>query len=70
MQSFLDLLEQLNKIMGLSITPDLKPKRPGDVYRTYADASKAQRLLGWKGNVSFAEGLRRTVEWFRDHPPA
>ncbi len=65
----LDLLEQLNKIMGLSIKPDFKPKRPGDVYRTYADSSKAERLLDWKGKIAFAEGLRRTVEWFREHPP-
>lgn len=64
----LDLLKQLNTIMGLDIQPDFKPKRPGDVYRTFADSSKAERLLGWKGNVSFAEGLRRTVNWFREHP--
>ncbi len=64
----LDLLDQLNKIMGLSIKPDFKPKRPGDVYRTYADSSKAERLLGWKGKINFAEGLRRTVDWFRAHP--
>jgi len=66
----LDLLERLNTIMGLSIAPAFQPKRPGDVYRTYADASKAQRLLGWKGLVSFVDGLRRTVEWFKAHPPA
>ena len=66
----LDLLEQLNKIMGLSIPPKLEPKRPGDVQRTFADASKAQRLLGWKGRISFSDGLRRTVDWFRQHPPA
>jgi len=66
----LDLLEQLNTIMGLAIKPEFRPKRPGDVFRTYADSSKARRLLGWKGSVQFAEGLRRTVEWFRAHPPA
>jgi len=65
----LDLLKEINAIMGLSIPPAFKPKRPGDVLRTYADASKAQRLLGWKGQVPFAEGLRRTVEWFKEHPP-
>ncbi len=65
----LDLLEQLNKIMGLSIPPKLQPKRPGDVLRTYADSSKAERLMKWKGKVGFAEGLRRTVEWFTQHPP-
>jgi nucleoside-diphosphate-sugar epimerase len=65
----LDLLNELNTIMGLSVKPDLQPKRPGDVLRTLADASKAKRLLGWQGTVSFSEGLRRTVEWFREHPP-
>lgn len=65
----LDLLKEINAIMGLSIPPAFKPKRPGDVLRTYADASKAQRLLGWKGRVPFAEGLRRTIAWFTEHPP-
>ncbi len=60
----LELLEQLNQIMELSIPPAFEPPRPGDVLRTYADSSKAQRLLKWKGRVSFTEGLRRTVEWF------
>ena len=67
--SVLDLLQELNKIMGLSIPPAFKPPRPGDVQRTLADPSKAMRLLRWKGCVNFSEGLRRTVEWFRAHPP-
>ena len=65
----LDLLRELNAIMGLSIPPAFKPPRPGDVLRTFADSSKAERLLKWKGRVKFAEGLRRTVEWFTAHPP-
>ncbi len=65
----LDLLREINTIMGLSVPPMLKPPRPGDVHRTFADSSKAQRLLRWKGKISFSEGLRRTVDWFRQHPP-
>ena len=65
----LDLLNELNTIMGLSIKPSLQPPRPGDVKRTLADPSKAMRMLGWKGSVPFAEGLRRTAEWFKAHPP-
>ena len=63
------MLEELNKILGLSIPPKCVPPRPGDVRRTLADPSKAKRLLGWKGSVPFTEGLRRTAEWFRAHPP-
>ena len=65
----LELLDELNKIMGLSVAPDFQPSRLGDVRRTLADPSKAQRLLKWQGKVNFIEGLRRTVEWFRAHPP-
>jgi len=39
-----------------------------DVLRTYADASKAKKLLGWSGHISFDEGLKRTAEWFQANP--
>jgi dTDP-glucose 4,6-dehydratase len=38
--------------------------RPGQVFRHTADASKAERLLGWRPQVSFEEGLERTIEWY------
>ena len=67
--SILELLEELNAILGLSIPPSFQPPRPGDVRRTLADPSKAMRLLHWKGSVRFAEGLRRTVDWFKARSP-
>ena len=39
--------------------------RPGQVFRHTADASKAERLLGWTPSVSFDEGLERTIAWYR-----
>ena len=39
--------------------------RPGQVFRHTADASKAQRLLGWRAEVSFEEGLERTIAWYK-----
>ncbi|MBI1992667.1 MAG: GDP-mannose 4,6-dehydratase, partial [Candidatus Omnitrophica bacterium] len=66
--SVLELLRELNAILGLDVPPSFKPPRPGDVQRTLADPSKAMRLLPWQGRVMFAEGLRHTVEWFRAHP--
>lgn len=66
----LELLEDLKAIMGRSIAPTFLPPRPGDMHRTLADPSKAKTLLQWNGGVNFREGLRRTVEWFRAHPPA
>lgn len=66
----LDLLNELNAIMGLSVPPAFQPPRAGDVRRTLADSTKARRMLGWKGAVGFQEGLRRTVDWFKEHSPS
>jgi dTDP-glucose 4,6-dehydratase len=38
--------------------------RPGQVFRHTADPSKAQRLLGWRPDVTFEEGLDRTIAWY------
>jgi UDP-glucose 4-epimerase len=43
------------------------PKRPGDIYLTYFDCSKALRDLGWKAEVDLEEGFRRTVNYFKEN---
>ncbi|MGA8212923.1 MAG: SDR family oxidoreductase [Candidatus Sulfotelmatobacter sp.] len=42
------------------------PERAGEVKHSLADLSLAERHLGYKPTVDFEEGLRRTVEWYRD----
>lgn len=62
--SVIDIVNELNKILGTNVRPVYKPKRAGDVRKTWADVSKMRRLLGIRDVVSFKEGLRKTVEWF------
>ena len=50
-----------------SLAPSFAPRRPGDVMRHWADCSKARRLLGFQARTGFREGLRRSIEWFREH---
>jgi UDP-glucuronate 4-epimerase len=45
-----------------------KPQRMGDVKMTWADVTKANRLLGYAPKVSVSEGLSRTIAWAREHP--
>lgn len=42
-----------------------EPAQPGDLRRSAADISKAQRLLGWAPHVDRAEGMARTLAWAR-----
>jgi nucleoside-diphosphate-sugar epimerase len=43
------------------------PYRPTEIWRMYADATRAQQLLGWRPQVTIEQGLRQTVDWFRRH---
>jgi dTDP-glucose 4,6-dehydratase len=42
--------------------------RPGQVDRHIGSTSKAADLLGWRSSIGFEEGLRRTIEWYRENP--
>ena len=63
--SLLDLLRELNAILGTSVQPIFHPPRAGDVRDSLADISRARQVLGYQPQVSLAEGLRRTVEYYR-----
>lgn len=41
------------------------PEQPGDVVQTYADVSRANRLIGYAPRTGFDEGIRHFVRWFR-----
>lgn len=65
--SIMDMYVGLQKILGKEhIKPIFKPMRPGDVRRTFADISKAKRVLKFKVQTRFYEGLEKTVQWFLD----
>ncbi|HNQ35290.1 MAG TPA: NAD-dependent epimerase/dehydratase family protein [bacterium] len=63
--SILNLVAELNRILGSNLEPLFTPVRPGDVMRTLADIGRARRVLGYEPRVSFADGLARTVEYFK-----
>ena len=63
--TLLDLLSELGRITGRPTRAEHRPARTGDVRHSLADIGLARRMLGYRPGVSFAEGLRRTVEWYR-----
>lgn len=59
------LIEKINAELGMSITPVYNDERKGDVKHSLGDISKAERLLGYTPSVSFEEGLKKTIEFYR-----
>jgi UDP-glucose 4-epimerase len=63
--SLLAIVARLEELLGHSIERRHTPARVGDVPHTLADIGQAKRLLGYTPLVSFDEGLRRTLDFFR-----
>ncbi|MGH9355554.1 MAG: SDR family oxidoreductase [Terriglobia bacterium] len=55
----------LNKVMALNVDPKFGPPRAGDVHDSLADITVARQVLGYKPDFLYEEGLRKTVEWYR-----
>lgn len=60
------LIRTLETSLGRKATLQRLPDQPGDVPITYADISKAQRLLGYSPQVPFQEGIDAFVRWFHN----
>jgi CDP-glucose 4,6-dehydratase len=60
------------KLSGSGVEPDIRGagNPDGEIDRQYVDATKIRELVGWSPGVSLEEGLRRTIEWYREHPEA
>lgn len=61
-----ELIALLEKELGQKAIIDRQPMQPGDVPQTFADISKARRLLGYNPQTQIEEGIRRFVTWFNE----
>lgn len=59
--SLTELVAELQKQMGTDVTPIHADERVGDIKHSYADCSKAERLMGYKPQVAFEDGLAKTI---------
>jgi UDP-glucose 4-epimerase len=63
--NLLELLDAINQILGTDVKPVHEPPRPGDIRESMADITLARTLLGYEPQVSFGEGLRRSIDYYR-----
>jgi UDP-glucuronate 4-epimerase len=61
-----DLISLIEEHMGERAAIERLPDQPGDVPVTYADISKAERLLGYHPRCPIGQGIAQFVQWFRE----
>ena len=59
-----ELVEMLNRLLGVDFKPEHDDPRAGDILHSQADIGKAKDLLGFSPAVSFEDGLKRTVAYY------
>ena len=60
-----DLFQQINSVMGKNMKAVYAPARVGEAKKSVLAWEKAKAELGWSPKTSFPEGIRKTVEFFR-----
>ena len=60
-----ELIALLEKTLDRHAVIDRQPMQPGDVPQTFADITKARRLLGYNPQTEIEDGIQRFVQWFR-----
>ena len=65
--TLLDVTTTLNGLIGRELPIEHGPARPGDVRHSLADIAKARQMLGYEPSISAAEGLAKTLAWYREH---
>lgn len=59
------VIAEINRMLGTNVQPRYAPPRPGDVRHSCADLTLAKKMLGYEPLVTFEEGLRRAIDYYR-----
>ena len=67
-----EVVALIAKLSGTGVEPDIRGtgNPEGEIDRQYVDPAKIRERLGWEPAVGLEEGLRRTLDWYREHPEA
>jgi UDP-glucuronate 4-epimerase len=65
--SLKDLIAAIEEVVGKKAIINQQPEQPGDVPRTFADISKAKRLLNYQPKTELKDGLKKFYEWFSEN---
>ncbi|HUN80271.1 MAG TPA: SDR family oxidoreductase [Phycisphaerae bacterium] len=58
------IIREINALTGKNVAPKYVDSRPGDIKHSWADISRAEKLIGYRPLVRFDEGLQRAIDWY------
>ena len=64
-RNVLDLAASVGQVMKREPKIEFAEARPGELFQSALDVSKAKKVLGWSPEYQFDDGLRELVEWFK-----
>jgi len=64
-RSVLELAEAVGRVVGRRPELRMEAARPGEILRSALDVRKADRVLGWRPEVAFEDGLAMLMDWFK-----
>lgn len=62
-----ELYNTIKELMNVAIEPIYGPERPGDIKHSNADISKAKKLLNYDPKYSFYDGIKLTIDWYKNN---
>lgn len=62
----LELVERILALMDSDLEPEIRDEATNEIRHQYLSAEKARRLLGWHPRFTLDEGLRRTIDWYKN----
>jgi CDP-glucose 4,6-dehydratase len=67
-----DVVALICRLAGSEVEPEIRGTGTphGEIDRQWVDSTKLSALTGWRAQIGLEEGLRRTIEWYREHPRA
>jgi len=65
--SVLEIVNQILKEMQSELQPDIRNEASNEIRHQYLSAEKAWHNLGWKPMFNLEDGLRKTIDWYKDY---
>lgn len=63
--TLIDFIKEIEVVIGKAAKVKIIPQQAGDVERTWADVTKAKRVLGWVPKINITSGLKQYIEWLK-----